>query len=111
MEIALREEKNIHIVTVSGKLDAVSVRDFDEKIQGLLESGALKMLFRLESLEYISSIGLRSFLQAAKTMKKQKGRIAFSGLQETTAKIFKIAGFYEILGIYSTEEEALAALV
>ena len=107
MEIDMKKENTISIITVKGKMDAVSAPAFEQYISALITQGENTFIINLSSLEYISSAGLRSILTVAKQLKKINGEIIFTGLQGTVEEVFKISGFQSLFKLYETEEKAL----
>jgi anti-anti-sigma factor len=98
------------ILALSGKLDATSAKTFEDKILGLINSGAQRLVVDLSQLEYVSSSGLRVFLLAAKHLQATDGKIVLCGLQDHVRQVFDLAGFSSILSIYGSREETLKGL-
>lgn len=109
MEITTRKEKNAAVVSVSGRIDAITAPDFEKSLDGLIAAGEKRILINLSGLGYISSAGLRSILSSAKKLKALSGEIVFTGLQGPVEEVFQISGFKSIFKIFSSEAEALDA--
>jgi anti-anti-sigma factor len=107
MEIQTRKEKNAMIISVTGRMDAVTAPDFEKSLSDFISKGEHSFLFDFGGLEYISSAGLRSILATAKKLKEKQGKIAITGLRGPVEEVFKISGFYSIFKIFATEEAAL----
>ncbi len=103
-------QNDISITKVSGRMDATTVTLFSEECQKLLESGKNKFIIDLGGLEYISSAGLRGILTLGKSCKSKGFVLAFCSLQSMVSDIFKISGFFAILKVYPTLEEAIDGL-
>jgi anti-anti-sigma factor len=110
MNITKRKEKNIMVISVKGRMDAVTAPEFEKDIIDLISKGENNFIINCSKLEYISSAGLRSILSAAKQLKEKKGEILFAELQSSVHEVFKIAGFYSIFQAYDTEEDAISRL-
>jgi len=110
MEIITEKGKGCTIVSVKGKIDAVTSPDFEKGLADLLEKGETILLVDFSSLEYISSAGLRSILAIAKTLKAKDGKMLFAGLRGPVKEVFKISGFESLFKIFETSEEALKSL-
>ena len=98
------------ILALSGKLDATSAKTFEDKILGLINSGAQRLVVDLSQLEYVSSSGLRVFLLAAKHLHRSNGKIALYSLNDHIRQIFDLSGFSSILSIYGSRVEAFKGL-
>jgi len=107
MEIATRKEGGAMVVSVTGRIDAVTAPEFEKGLSALIAGGDSVLLLNLNDLEYISSAGLRSILTTAKQLKAKEGKLLFCGLKGPVKDVFKISGFGSIFKIFETEEEAL----
>jgi anti-anti-sigma factor len=107
MEIKTAKEKNTVVVSVKGKIDAVTAPEFEKAISNLIAQGENIFLLNLSGLEYISSAGLRSILAAAKQLKPKGGNILFCGLKGPVKDVFRVSGFGTIFKIFETQEDAL----
>ena len=107
MQIATRKEKGAVVVSVNGRIDAVTAPEFEKELTALMVAGDCTMVLNFTGLEYISSAGLRSILSTAKQLKVKNGKLLFAGLQGPVKDVFKISGFGSIFKIYETEAEAL----
>jgi anti-anti-sigma factor len=106
MEISTEKGKNCVVVSVRGKVDAVTAPAFERGLADLIEKGETTLLLDLSALEYISSAGLRSILATAKQLKAKNGELLFSGLQGPVKEVFKISGFGSIFCIFDSTEDA-----
>ena len=61
-------------------------------------------------VEYISSVGLRVLMVAAKQMRTREAKIAVAGLQPVVAEIFAISRFDRVLDVYPSVRNALEKL-
>jgi anti-anti-sigma factor len=107
MEIQTAKEEKAVIVSVQGRIDAVTAPEFEKALSSLIARGENVFLFNFSGLEYISSAGLRSILSTAKQLKPKGGSILFSGLKGPVKDVFKISGFGAIFKIFETQEDAL----
>lgn len=109
MEISTRKDQNTVIVSLNGRMDAVTSPEFEKRLSEMIVAGESNFLINLGHLEYISSAGLRSILTIAKLLKAKEGKILIAGLQGPVKDVFTISGFGAIFKIYETEQEALKA--
>ncbi len=85
------------MIALEGRLDTASAPELEKELQESLP-GTEELIFDLESLDYVSSAGLRVFLFAAKTMRKQ-GSMKLVNVSEVIYEILEVTGFSEILTI------------
>jgi len=110
MEIQTRKESKTMIISVKGRIDAVTAPGLEKNLFNLIAQGETALLLNLEELDYISSAGLRSILAAAKQLKAKSGELFIAGLQGSVRDVFQMSGFYSIFKIFESEAEALIAL-
>ncbi|MBI5100612.1 MAG: STAS domain-containing protein [Nitrospirae bacterium] len=110
MEINTKKTGNILVVSLKGRMDAVSSPGFDGNLLEWTTAGENNFIIDLSALEYISSAGLRSLLSAAKQIKARDGKLMLSGLSGAVQEVFKLSGFYSIFQIFASETEALQSV-
>lgn len=80
---------------LGGRLDTVSAPQLEKEIKQ--EIGNIKkLILDFESLDYLSSAGLRVVLMSQKIMNKQ-GKMIVRNVNETIREIFEMTGFIGIL--------------
>ncbi len=110
MELSVKNEEKGTLVTVTGRMDAVSSPEFEKELARLIDEGNINFVVDLAGLDYISSSGLRSILVTAKKLKGKNGQILLASLQAVVKEVFEISGFSAIIPIHESVEEAMAAL-
>lgn len=78
------------IVKPSGSLDTNTYQLLDNKVNMLLEVSPKLIVFDLEELDYISSMGVRSIARAKKELKKHGGEVVLLNLKPQIEKVFNI---------------------
>jgi anti-anti-sigma factor len=101
------KEKNMKIISIEGKMDAISAPEFEDKMGEWLEQGETSFIINLGEVNYMSSAGLRSILIVAKKLKENDGKLIFVNLREEVQKIFRISGFSSMIPTYESLEVAL----
>ena len=84
-------------IALVGRLDTTTAPQLDAEIKQSL-GGLTNLIFDMESLEYVSSAGLRVLLAAQKTMNKQ-GEMKVIHVNEAIMEIFEVTGFADFLTI------------
>ena len=108
MELMVRKEKNAVIVSVTGRMDAVTAPQFDKQLETLVEQGETRIIIDFKDLEYISSAGLQTILAMAKKMELVHGEIMLLHLKGAVKEVFEISGFDTIFHIFDDQDAALA---
>ncbi|MEI7825661.1 MAG: STAS domain-containing protein [Chlorobiaceae bacterium] len=107
MNIEASKESAAMVVTVTGRLDAVTFSGYEQKINALIAEGETKFVIDLEKLEYISSAGLRALLATAKRIKAKSGQILLANISGPVKEVFDLSGFGTIFQLYDSVESAL----
>ncbi len=107
MSLILNHEQrgNRTLLSVAGRMDAVTAPDFEKACTGLLNEGKTDVVAELTDLKYISSAGLRSFLCAAKKLKASGGNLRFCGLSGMVQEVFRVSGFQSMFTVAGSFEE------
>ena len=110
MEIMTLKVANATVVSITGRLDAVTAPEYEKKIQELIGAGEVSFVVDFEALEYISSAGLRGLLVTAKLLKAKNGQVRFANVTGTVKEVFDISGFGSIFSMDATVADSLAAI-
>ena len=104
----VRSAGQVKILLPTGRLDAPSSEELKGVIEGIIGEGFRKIVVNFDSVEYISSSGLRVMLASLKQLRKMDGDLKLSSLKPYVRETFEIAGFTQLFEIYDGEEEAVA---
>ena len=96
------------IIALAGKMDPEAVQDLYPQIQEVFHAGLRRFVFDLSKLEYAGSLGLRLFV-GLQNQVRGEGRVAVCNLSAAMQKLFQITKLTEVLPLYATRDEALAA--
>lgn len=110
MECSFREEKDIFIGSISGRLDTATAGAFDQQFRKSYGNKNSSVVLDLSELSYVSSAGLRSLLVVAKTIAAAQKKFAIFGVQDTVREILAVSGFLRTFTLCATLEEAQAAV-
>ena len=108
MEIQMREQDNVAIMSLSGRLDLASGATLKEHLKRLTEKETNQVHLNLSDVEFINSSGLGALVSIMKEVRLLKGRLTLSNLASYVQEIFEITQLSHIFEIYATEQEALA---
>ena len=104
---------DVIVVAPVGRIDHASAETFQTTLEPILVAAAGMngaLLLDLSKVPYISSVGLRVVMMAAKHLRARKARIAAAALQPIVREIFEIARFNHVVELFPSMEEALQAL-
>lgn len=110
MEVATVLKEGVLIITLNGRLDILSCKDFGTSTNALIEAGHQRVALDLAGLSYVSSAGLRVLLQARKTLKARGGILALCCANDFVREIMDTTGFTSIFPFYASVDEAVHEL-
>jgi len=110
MEIQTQKEANATVVTIAGRLDAVTAPEFEKNMNELIAGETACFVVDFDKLDYISSAGLRVLLAMAKRLKAKGGQIRFANVRGTVKEVFDISGFGAIFQMDDSVTVALTKI-
>lgn len=84
-------------LALEGRLDTTTAPQLEAELKASLD-GVTELALDMETLDYLSSAGLRVILGAQKQMNKQ-GSMTVRHVNETIMEVFEVTGFVDILTI------------
>ena len=113
MDLTTKHIRGVMVVSLAGRLDHAGAPTLKEKLAPLLldcHNGGYPMVLDLSDVDYVSSVGLRVFMLAAKQVSSQGGKVVVAGLQPIVKEIFEISRFDRVLQVCPSVEGAVAQL-
>lgn len=101
---------NLVKVTLMGRLDTPGVSRVETRFLASLVPHGNSAIVDLSQVDFVSSMGIRMIISAARSLQIRRAALALYGVQESVNQIFGIASLQQIISICSTEAEALAAV-
>lgn len=100
-----------HFFAPQGRLDALTVPEFEQGLLGYLDQGAASLVVDFGDVTYISSSGLRALLTVRRLARSHGGDVKLCRLSPRVFEIFEMVGFTQVFGIYDSVDEARTAFV
>ena len=95
----------VYILSPSGRLDTNTYSTLEERVDVILREKPHTLVFDMERLDYISSMGVRVIAKAQRTMKSYDGRVVLLNLQPQIQKVFDIIKALPSQQVFSTTKE------
>ncbi len=106
LKVTSREKSmGVFIVSPEGSLDTDTYLILEEKVDVLLDTNPGMIIFDLEKLDYISSMGVRVIAKAKKVLKKSGGKVLLLNLQPQIRKVFEIIKALPSEQLFASVEE------
>lgn len=113
MELVEYMQEAAKVVKVDGRIDQASANTFQEMLAPWLNNckkGDVPLVLDFSGVEYISSVGLRVLMLAAKQVKSQQGKFAIATLTPVVAEVFQVSRFNLVVPLHASVDAAVAAL-
>ncbi len=111
MQLTTQQFADTLVVAPTGRIDHHSAAELEAQLMPLVageiqRQGALVLDF--SGVDYISSVGLRVLMIAARQMRAAQARLSVAALQGVVSEIFTISRFDKVLVVHATLDAALA---
>jgi anti-anti-sigma factor len=110
MTIEATQLEKAVLIKVGGRMDAENAPQFEQACDEWIRRGARHLVAELNGLEYVSSMGLRSFLSVAQKLTPLPGSLSLVGLRGLPRQVFEMTRLISLFPVFDTADEALARL-
>jgi anti-anti-sigma factor len=112
MQYSSRRFADVVVAAPAGRIDHANAEEFSRALAPELNDRENRraLLLDFAGVDYISSVGLRALMVAAKRLRADQRRIAIAALQPIVGEILQISRFDLILDVFPTVRDALAQL-
>ena len=110
-DTTVRRLDGVALVSPVGRIDYAGAAPLERTIEPLCaDVSVAALVLDFSAVEYISSVGLRVLMVAARALRARHARLAVAALSPVVAEIFAISRFDAVLEIFPDVNAALAAL-
>jgi anti-anti-sigma factor len=110
MLIKTKQLDQATIATINGKLDGITSVEVQKQLFSLLEQRNKQLILDVNTVDYLSSAGMRALILVAKRAKEVAATICLINVSPQLSEIFEITGFLSVLTIYKDLDTALKGL-
>lgn len=107
MDISLRNEAGVGVISIIGELDALTASELTTFFKIEVNDSFTSLVADLEGLSYSSSAGIRVFLGLARESRQKGGDLRIAAVQPQVDKIFRLSKFDRIVKVFPTVDEAV----
>jgi anti-anti-sigma factor len=111
MTVDCSRQGKIAVVTIAGRMDAESAAQFEAPCEELLKDGVTHFVVGMSELQYVSSMGLRSFLVLAKQTKGKGGSVLLCGMKGFVKEVFDMTHVTQLFPLFDSTDAALQSIV
>ncbi len=95
--------------SLAGRMDIDGAQKVDAKLN-ILAGAKEKLVVDLAELEFIASMGLRTLMVCARTIKQRGGKMAIANAQPNVLKVLNTSGIDAMVSVNPTLDAAVAAV-
>lgn len=106
LSLSTRESAGTHIVDVDGEIDVSTSPKLRERLVGLVNAGATRVVVNLEHVEFIDSTGLGVLVGVLKRLRARDGSLSIVCSEAGLLRVFTITGLEKVFAIYPSVESA-----
>ena len=96
MKTTILEQDGNLVAMLEGRLDTAAAPETEQAMKPLFDSEGKDIIIDCTDLEYISSSGLRIFLDVLQHAEEKGGHVYITGINDDVRSIFAITGFINI---------------
>jgi|HubBroStandDraft_5_1064220.scaffolds.fasta_scaffold1289692_1 anti-sigma B factor antagonist len=96
------------VVAVTGRIDSTNADDLKQKLGSLITAGEKSIVVDLSQLLYLTSLGFRALVIAARDAERNAARFALCGITGHVRDLFEMGGMLEVFTIHPSRQEAVA---
>lgn len=110
MEIIETQLEGVAVLEVRGRIDSTTADGLQERLSALVQSGCTGLVVDFKQVAYISSVGFKVLLIAAKQGEDSCCALALCGVVGEVRRLFEIGAFDQVFTILGTREECIERL-
>ena len=103
------DRDDVTLLRVNGELNFENTVWLRGELHDLLKQNRLRVILDLADVAFISSYTVGVFVAFARDLRDRQGDLKFIQLQDRVRQTFEATRIHQILDIFNTEAEAIAA--
>jgi anti-sigma B factor antagonist len=108
MEINIKPINSCELVMITGRIDSYTAPELSEKLNFLIAQGRYKLILDLSNVTFVSSAGLRVFINIQKNCKKMdQGEVVLVNTPLRVYETLELAGFTPLFKFYNDVNSAI----
>ena len=108
MSLNIEDKGKAKVVKLEGKLDVNLSVSIESELDALTESGSINLILEISKVEYLSSSGIRVFINMMRKIKDKNGRLVLASVPDVIKKILKTVDLEDLFEVFDSVDDALA---
>jgi anti-sigma B factor antagonist len=109
MDIHTRHYNDVIILSVNGRLDAVTTPYFAQVIDEQVSAGYYRLVVDLKKVDFLSSSGIKALIQATQLVRQQGGDFRLANTWGHVKFVLNLASIDSIIKVYPNVVSATAS--
>ena len=106
LKVNVNEEmKSVYNVSIKGSIDTVTYKVLEEEVEPLLQKSLNVLIFNMEDVTYVSSMGISVILRTKRIIEEKGGIFIMMSLKPQVKKVFDIIRALPVHNILSDKSE------
>ena len=93
------------IFKIEGRIDGLTSKQIQAEIDEILDAGVKNLILDFAGVYYLSSAGIRVFINQMKKINLIGGQLFFVSLSSHILEIFKISGLCSVFKVFNSYQE------
>ncbi len=110
MDVKVREDGGVHVVSVEGELTNLTAIAFFNAVVGLRTRPGTRIVLDLAAVAYLDSTGAGQVWRTVESTREEGGRTVLAAVPPNVRKVLDLIGFSGQVEILGTVEEAVRVL-
>jgi len=98
------------LIELTGRIDNNTSSSIEARINASLDAVPASLVLDMAAVDFVSSLGLRVMLTAAKRCRKQNAKIALCSVSPQVAEVFQLSGLSSFFPMHPDRATALQAV-
>jgi anti-sigma B factor antagonist len=109
LDASIRDRDGVPVLDLQGDVDVSTAPIFRQAVTDLVSEGVPCILINMSQVGFMDSSGFGTLLGAMKRLRPTGGAIHLVGCNHTIRRMLHLTRLETVLGVHSTEEDALRA--
>ncbi|WP_136806953.1 STAS domain-containing protein [Desulfosediminicola flagellatus] len=107
MDITHTTENSVTIITLSGRFDASTVKDFKSTVNSLIIKTSGGLVFDMAAVTFVDSTALGSLVSLLRAFREKDGDIKIAALTNKIRSVFDLTRLNQVFDIYDDPQAAV----
>jgi anti-sigma B factor antagonist len=105
----IQEEKidNVTLIKLMGRLDSLAVKNLKNKVNSLIKSHQIYLVFDMSEVDFMDSSGLGGLVAALRSVSQAGGDIKIASLLPRIRALFELTRLHQVFEVFNDADTAV----